>query len=414
MSFDNNIEGYNACQRMWYTWWNNNVGHFTTQIPCHEAHGSQYSCYAQSVAIQAIGDSAMIYKDLTMPIVEPAVKSCLKYRNPSRRAYSVDFHGGINSGDDDICYDDNAHLLRGLLACYKGTKLENILTMCKEIMAFLMTGVVTHQQWGVQGLKWHVSKKYMATISNSVAAICAMEMIPYANSDNEKQQLYQFARLCLNFIWSKMIDNDNCVMDGVGMDSDVIDRNKYTYNQGMTLKAVCLVWQYDQDKEWIEKAKKLAEAATDRGRTLFDRDYPDYSKRYWHGSTYFGQLLIEGLADYVKIMGHLAPESTAQACKNEIKRHLSYMKKYVEGKNDQLYFMSFDIYSLDENIYKRYQNEFGGSKPFKPNPIERQSGLDKSPIENRPVVKSLMGQAAASHMFFAGASILPKMDPDEV
>lgn len=414
MSFDNNLEGYNACQTMWFRFWNPQVGNFSTNIPCHESRGHNFSMYAQAVAIHAIADSVNVYKDATLPIVDKAIKSCLKYRNPKRGAYSVEFHGGINSGDDDICYDDNAHLLRAFISAYEGTANENYLTMSREIMEFMYTGIISHKIWGIKGLIWHVTKPYMNTISNSVAAIGAMKMIKYARSKEEEKKLYEFAKICVIFIWEKMRDADNILMDGVGWDSEILDKTKYTYNQGATLNALCQLYKYDKDPQWADKAKLLAEAATDRGKTIFDRDYDDWGKRYWHGSTYFGQLLIEGLVEYVDICGSVGPPGSLNCCKEEIRRHLSYMRKYVYDPQDNVYFGSFDIYTLDDNVYKRYRNEFGGHKPFKPDARERAGGMDDRPIEKRPIAKSLICQGAAAHSFFQGARIWPKMDPADV
>lgn len=414
MSFNNKLEGFNACQTMWFRWWNPNGGHFSTNEPCHEAIGNHFSCYAQGVALQAVGDSAMAYPDLTLPIVDAAVKSCLRYRNPKRGAYSVSFSGGINSGDDDICYDDNGHLLRGLLAIYEATHNENYLTMAREIMDFLYTGVVEHNEWHIKGLLWHMTKQYMSTISNSVAAIGAMVMTKHARSEDEKAKLYAFAKLCLEFVWAKLKDSDDVIMDGVGRDNSCIDVTKYSYNQGTTLNGYCQLYKFSGEKEWLDRATVLANAATDRGKTLFDRDYKDYNKRFFHGNLYFGQLLIEGLAAYVDICGENGPRDTVDRCRDEIKRHLSYLRKYVFDTRDNLYFGSFDIYTLDEMCYRKYRNEFHGDKPFKPDPIERRKNMDSTPVDQRPVAKSVIFQGAAAHAFFSGALVCPEMDPVDV
>lgn len=361
--------------------------------------------------MHAIADSVTVYKDLTLPIVDKAMKSCLKYRNPNKKAYSVEFHGGINSGDDDICYDDNAHLLRAFIDAYEATNNENYINMAREVMEFMYTGVISHEIWGTKGLLWHMTRPYMATISNSVAAVGALKMIKHARSKEEERKLYEFAKLCLNFIWTKMRDTDNVIMDGVNKNTVNLDKTKYTYNQGMTLMGFSLLYKYDKNPQWADNAKLLAEAATDRGKTIFDRDYDDWNKRYWHGSVYFGQLLIEGLAEYIICCGDVGPEGSVNCCKEEIRRHLSYLRKYVYDPADGLYFGSFDIYTLSEDVYKRYRSEFGGHKPFKPDPRERRGRMDDVPVERRPIAKSLICQAAASHAFFQGARIWPKMDP---
>jgi len=37
--------------------------------------------------------------------------------------------------------------------------------------------------------------------------------------------------------------------------------------------------------------------------------------------------------------------------------------------------------------------------------------MDNTPVDERPLAKSLIGAGAAAHMFFTGARIFPKMEP---
>lgn len=416
MSFDNNLEGYNACQTMWYYFWNPQLECFTTRVPCHESHGDKFSCYAQAVALHAIADSTTIYNDLTISIVDKAIKSTLKYRNPKYGAYSVDFHGGINSGDDDINYDDNGHLLRAVIELYEATKNPNYLTMCKEIQKFMFTGVCDHKIWHIKGLLWHISKPYMSTISNSVGAIAAMRMIKYAECKEETEKLYEFSKICINFIIEKMLDtSDYVIMDGVGNDNTTINQTKYSYNQGTTISAICLLYQYDKDPKWKDLAIKLVDGAINPNKTLFDRDYPEHDKRFLHGVSYFNQLLIEGVVDFILTFQNELGEDNAiiKNCKFQLIRHLSYFRKYCFDNRDGMYFMSFDIYKLDQNVYKRYIEEFGGNKTYDPDSRERvYQNYDNLPIDQRPVARSLIGQGAAAHIFFQGARVFPKMNPN--
>ncbi|ODV82654.1 glycoside hydrolase family 76 protein [[Candida] arabinofermentans NRRL YB-2248] len=415
MSFDNNLEGYNIVKNMWFQYWNPSINNFSTKVPCHESRDGKFSCWTMGVVLHAIGESCMVYKDLTLPIVEPTVRACLNYRNPKNGGYSVLYHGGPNSGDDDINYDDADHLLRGMLVCYEATGNKEYLELSKELMRFLMGGLKEHESFKVTGMKWHISRKYMSTISNCVSATCAMKLIPYSSNEDEKRQLYEYAKVCMNFIFTKMFDpNDNLIWDGVAYDSEVIDKQKYSYNTGNTITALCLLYKYDHNNEWAEKAKKLAEAATHRGRTLYDRDYDDWSKRFWHGPSYFIQLLIEGLADYLETFDETAPQSTKDCCKQEILRHLSYFRKYCYDPQDGGYYTSFDIFKIDEKTYKRYKEEFKGHKKFDPCAQDRVGGSNDTPIKDRPMSKSLMGAASAARIFFQGARVFPKMDPVDV
>ncbi|ODV84703.1 glycoside hydrolase family 76 protein [[Candida] arabinofermentans NRRL YB-2248] len=414
MSFDNNLEGYNIVKTMYNTYWNQEKNAFTTSKFCNGSLDGKFNCWSMGVALHAVGDASIAYPQLAGPIVKPAVHAALKYRNKSNGGYSAFYHGdNENSGDGDVYYDDDAHLLRGLIACYEGTKDPEILQIAKDLMRFMMTGLVEHQYWkGVKGEKWHISKSYIASISNCAAATCALKLWKYENGQNERNQLYNFAKACLSFLWDKMRDpEDGLIRDGVGMDSEKIDPTKWSYNTGGTLTAICLIYQIDNDPQWINKAKSLAEAATHRGKTMFDRDYSDWSKRMWNGPSYFVQLLMEGIVEYLIVFGKVAPESTRKCCENEIQRHLSYFRKYCFDPNDGLYYISFDIYKLSDEVYKRYKEEFHGHKGFSPSNEERLGGCDNMPLEKRPMCKSLIGAGSAARLFFQGGRIFPKMDP---
>jgi len=414
--FDNNIEGFNTCQKMWYTFWNPSMECFSTQQPCHESRGHQFSCYAQAVALHAISDSLKVYKDMTLPIVDPVIRSCLKYRSAKRGAYSVECcTNKINGGDDeDICYDDNEHLLRALIEIYKVTKDPTHLDLCKEIMQFILNGLVEHEIWHVKSLKWHFTKPYMAAISGSVGSICAMEMIQFTDNDQDKKSLYDLAKTCVSFIWNRLRDpEDDIIMDGVGYEYEAIDTHKWTYNQGATISALCLLYKYDHDPKWKEMAIRLTDSAVSPGKTLFDRDYPDDEKRFWYDPSYFVQLLVHGIVDFLETFptDSEVSEDLTNRCRTQILRHLSYLRKYLYDPNDGLYYMTFAINKINRDVYKRFREEFGGTKDYQPEPKERVGGMDNTPVDERPLAKSLIGAGAAAHMFFTGARIFPKMEP---
>ncbi|GMG40204.1 unnamed protein product [Ambrosiozyma monospora] len=276
-----------------------------------------------------------------------------------------------------------------------------------------MTGLVTHEKFGCKCMKWHINKNYVASISNGAGAVCAGKLLQHS-SGHEQEAYYNYAKSCVNFLLEHMQDDDGFIMDGVGLDSDSINRMKWSYNTGTCLSAICLLYKHDHDEQWVNKAKTLAEAATHRGKFIFDRDYGDWNKRFWWGPSYFIQHLIEGLADYLEIMGDKAPESTRNCCKNEVLRHLSYFRKYCYDQNDGLYFMSFDIYKLSSEIFTRYKDQFGGHKTHDPSHEDRMGGMDNVDVKDRPMCKCLIGAASAARIFFQGARVQAKMDPVDV
>ncbi|GME82019.1 unnamed protein product [Ambrosiozyma monospora] len=173
MSFDNNLEGYTITHTMWNKYWDNNDGSFRCHEACNGSMGGKFNVWSMGVALNAIGDSCVAMRDYTLPIVEPAVKAAMKYRNKEKGGFSAFYHGGYQSGDNDIYYDDDEHLLRGFIACYEGTGNHEYLEISKDLMRFIMTGLVTHEKFGCKCMKWHINKNYVASISNGAGAVCA-------------------------------------------------------------------------------------------------------------------------------------------------------------------------------------------------------------------------------------------------
>ncbi|GMG40203.1 unnamed protein product [Ambrosiozyma monospora] len=412
-TIQNQQEAYDVLASMWGHYWDNKREAFHSDIACKGVNSGIFDCWSMGVVVHALGDCCKIYKSFSEPMVEKAIKSSLRYRNPHIGGYSVYYHGGYNSGDGDICLDDCGHLTRGFIACYEATGEKSYLKLAKELMAFMMTGVVTHKVYGYKGLKWHYSKSYMSSISNCVAATAALKLIDYSE-DFEKKQLVQFAEICLSFLWHHMRDkSDNLIRDGIGMNSTTMDTHKYSYNSGNTLTALCLMYKYTGHNNWSNKAHLLAEAILDRNRELFDQDYEDTEKRYLKDSSFFNQLWIEGVADYYEIMGTEITPEFKKEIQLEVIRHLEYFRKYCYDYKDGLYFMTFCANKLDYPRYEEYIKHFGRVKKFEPDEDDRVRDFSR-PIESRLLCKSLIGAASASRIFFHSSRIVQGFkDPDD-
>ncbi|GME68166.1 unnamed protein product [[Candida] boidinii] len=409
MSFDNNLEGVNITRNMWYAFWNPEKETFTSLKAVNGTIGGEnkFNVWSVSVAVHAIVDAARVAPEFAGPLIDQAIKAMNKYRSPQYGGYCA-FEN--YDGNNDIYYDDDAQVASALICAYEVTGNQEYLKLGTDLVHFLMGGYNNDKNSKAGGgMKWHVSKDYCNTCTTSECAVAAMRLAKFV-SGNEQRELYEYAKKCINWVFDKMIDpEDKLVWDGVGKDSDNPDTMKYTYNIGTTLTAVCMLYQYDHDSIWVDRSKVLAEGATDRGRWLFCRDYGDWKKRFWRDPSYFVQLLIEGLADYIETFGNIGPEQTVSCCKNEIIRHLSYFRKYNFDPKDGLYYMTFENHRLDKERYQRYRDEFGESKGFDPWGEDRASG-DGHPGD-RPMAKCLIGCASAARIFLQGARVAQKMDP---
>ncbi|CDK24730.1 unnamed protein product [Kuraishia capsulata CBS 1993] len=408
MSFDNNLEGYNVVRAMWLRFWNPSKGTFICPMKrCNGTIGDdgKFNVWSVSVAVHAIVDGARIYPNELGPLIEPAIQAMYRYRSPKYHGYCA---AENFDGNKDIYYDDDAQVASALICAYEVTGKKEYLDSGRDLVRFLMGGYNKDKKSKARGgMMWHIDKDYCNAVTTAECAIAALRLLKYV--PEERKVYYDYANECIKWqLWKLRDKSDNIIWDGVGKNGDKIDKTKWTYNTGTTLSAICMLYTYDHDEKWVEEAKKLAEAATDRGRSLFCRDYDDWSKRYWRDPSYFIQLLIEGLADYLLVFGKVAPPTTAQCIQDEIVRHLSFFKKYMYDPNDGLYYIHFEINKINKQIYERYKNEFGGNKKYEPNGEERSGDGD---MEKRPMAKCLIGAGSAARIFFQGARIAPTMNP---
>jgi hypothetical protein len=84
------------------------------------------------------------------------------------------------------------------------------------------------------------------------------------------------------------------------------------------------------------KARTLVNAALDRSKALFDTSVPTVEHRYWWDNVFFCQLLVEGLAEYVRVFGN-DNAGLASQIKTEFKRHTDYIMTYLKDDSDGLY-----------------------------------------------------------------------------
>lgn len=404
-----NLEGYNVVRNMWGHFWSPEKGTFISPRPkCSGTYGDEnkFNVWSVAVATQAIVDGARIYPDELGPLIEPAVNALYRYRSPDKYGYCAveNFNG-----NGDIYYDDDAQVASALITAYEVTQKKEYLDRGRELVRYLMGGWNNEKRAKVQGgVLWHRDKPYISAISTSETALACLRLAKFI--PNEAQTYIQFGAKCTDWLLDTLLDKkEYTILDGIDKNSDGPNGMKWTYNTGCALSACSLLYEFTNDEKWLKHANDLAAAATNRNKSLFCRDWVEAGRRFWRDPSYFIQLLIEGLADYLLVVGDKAPESTANACKNEIERHLNFFRKYHYDPKDGLYFQMFEVWRLSEEHYELVKEQFGTIKKFDPNPEERaQEG--KGSAGEKPMVKTLIGSGAAARIWFQGARVCPEIN----
>lgn len=405
---DPHLEGYNVVRAMWLKYWNPEKKCFISPNPrCSGTWGDEgkFNVWSVAVAAQAIVDGARIYPKELGPLIEPVIQSMYKYRSGELKGYCAveNFNG-----NKDIYYDDDAQVASVLITAYEVTGNKQYLDAGRELVRYLMGGWNNDSGANFKGgVLWHRDKSYVSAISTSECAVAALRLAKFI--PNEQKHYVKFAAACFDWLFDKLLDkSDYLVQDGIDKFSDKPNGMKWSYNSGVALTGVCLLYQLTGEQKWLEHALKLAAAVTDRNRSIFCRDYGEQDRRYWRDPSYFIQLLYEGLADFLLMVERdKIPDSTVNAINLEFKRHFEFFRKYLYDPQDGLYFQMFEAFKISKDIHKRYCEQFGDSKRFEPNSEER--AVMDGDINDKPVVKTLIGSGAAARIWFQGARVVPTL-----
>lgn len=388
------LEGYNVARGMWLEFYNSSHKTFVAKKKCAGCYNDdRFVVWAVSVAAQAIVDGARLYPEF-VPLIAPAIECFSKYKNSQLKGFSAAENGG---SDSDIYYDDDAQVASAMITAYEVTGEKKYLDMSRELVRFLMGG------WdeGIGGVKWHVSKTYVNACTTAEVAKACLQISKFL--PEESQFYIDFAAKCIDWQIKTLQDpKDKCIKDGIQPGDMKVDEVKLTYNTGTTLSAAAHLYKITKDKKWKDMAEDLAKAAIDRNSPFYDRDYGD-EQRYWRDPSYWTQLIIEGLADYLLYVDGDVPGDLAHKIAEEIERHLKIFYKYSKDPKDRLFIQSFEPNRTFEEIYeKEYKKEFGGKK-------RNEMLKDDKDGDGKPQ-KCLMGLGSAARVFFQGARVCPKIE----
>ncbi|KAG2735260.1 hypothetical protein G9P44_001474 [Scheffersomyces stipitis] len=398
MSLSNpNLEGYNVVRNFWLLYYNRNKGTFVAPKKCSGCYNEdRFVVWAVAVAVQAVVDGARIYPELR-PLIAPGIDIFKKYKNPHLRGYSAAENGG---NDKDIYYDDDAQVASAMLTAYEVTGEKRYLDLGRELVRFLMGGWNTNPNAKTKGgMCWHITNHYLNACTTAETAKACLQISRFI--PNEAKIYIDFAAKCIDWQIRVLQDpSDKLIKDGVQDTSTDFNDTKWTYNVGTTLSAAAHLYHITKDPKWKQIADDLAAAGINRGVFFYDRDYDD-AHRYWRDASYFVQLLIEGLADYLLYVGNEAPEGLPGKIQEEVRRHLVMFYEYMRDPRDGLYIQSFEPHRTYKEVYdSKYVKEFGGHKGW---------GLKDEDKSGDEPMKCLMGGGAAARVFFQGARVVPEV-----
>jgi len=250
-------------------------------------------------------------------------------------------------------------------------------------------------------MRWHVAKPEVRNAcTTNLCAIAALKLTKAGGGGLDTATLLAYARKCVDWTINTLSLDSGLIKDGVD------GGPTWTYNTGTVLYAICLLRGFGDDRS--QQALRLAEAACDRQKSLFDLTTPKakLEVRYWWDSTFFVHLLMEGLVGFMEVFGAQFPAAAAKARK-EVSRHTRYMIRYLRGK-DGLYVRNLRLYVISMEHLQMYHEMTGDA--------DRQAALDESerwrdaeslerPVAQRGIVKTLLGNGGMARCLLIAGRI---------
>ncbi|MBL4676587.1 MAG: hypothetical protein JKY70_10345 [Mucilaginibacter sp.] len=150
---------------------------------------------------------------------------------------------------ENLFYDDMEWLALASLRAYQATNDADYLTAAKTLWTDIKTGK-NDQQGG--GIAWNKDKTgYKNTPANAPAIIFAARL--YQLEKNQAD--LDIAKELYTWLKSTLLDGSGIIWDGINGNGDgAIDKNKYTYNQGVFMGAALELYNATGDAAYLNDA----------------------------------------------------------------------------------------------------------------------------------------------------------------
>ncbi|WP_158557059.1 glycoside hydrolase family 76 protein [Mucilaginibacter conchicola] len=202
---------------------------------------TQYNYWPQAHTLDAFTDAYLRTKN---DVYKQRMKSLLTgtYKANGNR-YENDF------------YDDMEWLALASLRAYEVTKDADYLTAAKTLWTDIKKGK-NDQQGG--GIAWNKSKPgYKNTPANAPAIIFAARL--YQLEKNQAD--LDLAKELYTWLKKTLLDGSGIIFDGINSNGDgTIDKNKFTYNQGVYMGAALELYNATGDAAYLTDATNNATA----------------------------------------------------------------------------------------------------------------------------------------------------------
>lgn len=154
----------------------------------------------------------------------------------------------------DRYYDDNEWVALALVDAYELRRDKQLLRRAVDVYNFLMTG--EDEKLG-GGIYWRENEKTSKNACSNAPAIALAARLFQVTQDRK------YSKSALRWYkWTNahLQDSDGLFWDNVRLDGSV-EKTKWTYNTALMLRSNCLLYTISHEKQFLEEARRIAEAA---------------------------------------------------------------------------------------------------------------------------------------------------------
>ncbi len=384
--------------------WDANVGMFRAPVRSAETvdsdppHQNGYTFWPSLLAFHTLVEGEKIRRGRYKARMAQVYRGLEQYYDPQKHAYNAWRHF---PGNNDTYYDDNAWGVTTLVAAYEATGDAAYRDRAQQVMEGFVSGgwdptdTPGGVRWGTDPTKPHTADKTASATAGAALAALGLARLGIHRASN-----IAWAQSALTWLQRHLQDKDGLIRDGLQAPTWTVMPTKWTYNTGVPIRAYVEHYRLTHDPASLEAAKRLARAATDRNKALYDQLVRDPERRFFYDSSFFVHYLADGLLALYRV-------TQDAALLDEVKRNANYAYAYLRDPTDGLYFRNFRLWRIGEAQYQAWRRLTGQEHRREPDAAER-SQADKDtrlPVSARPLVKTLLANAGCARLFWLLAQV---------
>ena len=377
-------------------------------VPSDALHDRGYTVWPSLIALHSLVEGEKHRPGKYAAQILQVYAGLEQYFSPELSAYTAWVHF---PGNTDAYFDDNSWavivLTEASLACRHADPAQAAayLTRAEAIMAhFVVKGNDPAGQpggvhWGADPRKPNTSDR--GTSSTAGSALAAM-MLARAGVDAAFYTAWGL-RL-LSWLDRRLLAADGLVMDALTPPDWKPRTIKWTYNTGVPMRAYAEHYRLTGRAESLNRASALAHAAVNQNGALFDQAVRDPRKRFFWDSIYFVHYLADGLLQVAAI----TPDpKLAAAVRETAIRSTRYAYSFLRDPGDGFYWRNFRLYAVGEAQHDWWQRWTGQTiaPTYDASERSQEAKFQTLPVQDRPLVKTLLANAAAARLFWLTARL---------